>query len=92
MRSTGSHTLSLLSRAPKSTIMQKIIAVLLIVGGLLVGYLGVDKVQSSSASAEILGIEIEANDNSGRQMGFVYLGLGVVLFAGGLYVLRGASK
>jgi hypothetical protein len=69
-----------------------IIGIVLIAAAAILGYMGIQKVQSSSASVKVLGIEIEAEDNSGKEQGYIYLGLAVVLLAGGVYTLNGGKK
>ena len=64
--------------------MKAIVPVLLIVGSLFLGYLGVNKIQSNSASVKVLGLEIEADNQSGKEQGYIFLGLAVLLFAGGV--------
>lgn len=66
----------------------KIIGIVLIIGSLVLGYIGIDYVTSSEASVNIVGVEIEASDESRKQQGFIYIGLAVVLFAGGVYILN----
>ncbi|HEU0137824.1 MAG TPA: hypothetical protein VFQ50_11085 [Flavobacterium sp.] len=70
----------------------KIIGAILILAGLALGCLGFNKVAESSESVEIVGINIEASDKSGKQEGYIYLGVAVVLFAGGIYTLSKKSK
>ena len=67
---------------------KKIIGLLIILGGLLLGYTGIKKVMNSDASVEVLGLEIDASNKSGKQQGYVFVGLAVVLFAGGIYTLN----
>lgn len=71
--------------------MKKILGILLLAGGLTLGYLGLQQFQKSTNSAEILGVEIVANDQGGQQTGVIELILAVVLFAGGIYVLSNRS-
>ncbi|MCR9065780.1 MAG: hypothetical protein NXI00_17545 [Cytophagales bacterium] len=67
---------------------KKIIGLLIILGGLVLGYTGIKKVMNSDASVEVLGLEIDASNKSGKQQGYVFVGLAVVLFAGGIYTLN----
>jgi hypothetical protein len=39
-----------------------------------------------------LGLKIDASNESGKQEGYLYLGLAVVLFAGGIYTLTKLKK
>ncbi|AWW00428.1 hypothetical protein [Arcticibacterium luteifluviistationis] len=63
----------------------KIIGILLIVGSLVLGYFGFNKVSNNDVSVEVLGLEIDASNKSGKEQGYMLLGLGLVVFVGGLY-------
>lgn len=67
---------------------KKIIGIVLIVASLLLGYFGINKVSNNDASVEIVGVEINASNESEKTKGFIYIGLAVVLFAGGLYTMN----
>jgi len=62
----------------------KILGIILIIVSLTLGYFGINKVSDSSAEVKVLGIEINASNESKKQEGFIYLGLAIVLFAGGI--------
>ena len=66
----------------------KILAIVLILGALYVGYLGINKVSNNSKEVKVLGLEIDASNESGKEQGFLYIGLAVVLFGGGVYSLN----
>ena len=66
----------------------QILGAILIIGGLYVGYLGINKVSNNSKEVEILGLEIDASNDSGKEQGFIYIGLAIVLFGGGIYSLN----
>lgn len=70
----------------------KIIGVILIVASLALGYLGYNKISESTNSVNILGIKIEASDESGKTGGYIFLGLAVILFGGGIYTLRNSKN
>lgn len=67
--------------------MNKTIGVILIAISLVLGYLGVDKLLNSNRSVEIVGIQIEAKDSAGEQQGYLFTGLAIIVFAGGVYIL-----
>lgn len=67
--------------------MLKLVGILLIIGGLALGYMGIQKVSNNDASVEILDLEIDVSNKSGKQQGYIYLGLAVLLFGGGIYTL-----
>lgn len=66
----------------------KIIGALLIIVSLGIGYIGVNKISASTKEVNLFGLKIEASDESGKQQGYIYLGLAVVLFGGGLYTIN----
>lgn len=66
----------------------KIIGAILIIISLGFGYIGFNKVADNTKSVNFLGIKIDASNESGKQQGFIYLGLAAVLFAGGIYTLN----
>ena len=68
--------------------MNKSIGILLVVGGLALGYFGLQNFDKSTNSAEILGVEIQANDEGGQQVGVIQLILGVLLFGGGIGIIK----
>ena len=66
----------------------QILGAVLIIAGLYVGYLGINKVANNSAEVKVLGIEIDASNESGKEQGFLYIGLAIVLFGGGIYSIN----
>ncbi len=66
----------------------KIIGAILIVISLAMGYVGFNKVADNSKEINLLGLKIEASDESAKQQGYIYIGLGILLFAGGVYTLN----
>ncbi|SHG97378.1 hypothetical protein SAMN05443549_10983 [Flavobacterium fluvii] len=66
----------------------KIIATLLILASFGVGYLGYNKIAESTNEVNLLGLKIEASDESGKQEGYLFLGLAAILFFGGIYTLN----
>lgn len=66
----------------------KIIGILLLVGGIVLGYMGITKISDNSAAIEILDLEIDVSNESGKEQGYLYIGAAVLLFAGGVYSLR----
>lgn len=67
---------------------EKIIGTVLILISLYVGYLGINKINSNSKEVKVLGLEIDASNESGKEKGYLFIGLAVVLFAGGLYSIN----
>ncbi len=68
--------------------LSKIIALILIIISLGLGYSGLNKIKENSAEVNLLGLKIEASNQSEKQQGYIYLGLAVALLAGGLYTLN----
>ena len=66
----------------------KIIAAILIIVSLAMGYQAYNKISESTKSVNLLGLKVEANDESGKKKGYLFLGLAVVLFGGGIYTLN----
>ena len=65
----------------------KIIGIILIVMSLMVGYMGFKRIDDNSKEINLLGIKVNASNESGKRQGYIYLGLGIVLFAGGIYTV-----
>ena len=66
----------------------KIIGAILIIVSLAMGYQAYNKISESTKSVNLLGLKVEANDESGNKEGYLFLGLAVVLFGGGIYTLN----
>ena len=66
----------------------KIIGTILIFASLAVGYVGINKIAENDASVNILGLKIDASNESGKTQGFIYLGVAVLLFGGGIYTFN----
>lgn len=67
---------------------RKIIGIVLIVGSLVLGYTGIDKIADNDASVKILDLKIGVSNETAKQQGYIYLGLALVLFVGGIYTLN----
>lgn len=66
----------------------KILGIVLIFISLLIGYVGINKIGDNSKEVNILGLKIEASNESEKQQGYLYLGLAVLLFAGGVFIVN----
>jgi len=71
--------------------MKKFIGLIILIGGLYVGYLGIQQFQKSTNSAEVLGIELSANNEGGQMTGIIELVLAVAMFGGGVYLISNRS-
>ncbi|MGL2963636.1 hypothetical protein ACSVH2_07440 [Flavobacterium sp. RSB2_4_14] len=63
----------------------KLIGSILIIISLAVGYLGFNKINDNSKEVNLLGLKVAVANESGKQEGYLYLGLAVVVFVGGVY-------
>ena len=70
----------------------KLIGIALIVISLAMGYIGYNKVTSSTKEVNLIGIKIVASDESGKQESYLYLVSAVVLFAGGIYSFKSKNS
>jgi len=68
--------------------MKKPIGIVLIVLSIYLGYTGISKFNNSGESIEVIGIEISAEDNQKKSTSFIYLGLAVVSFIGGVTMIK----
>lgn len=68
--------------------ISKILGAILIIVSLGLGYIGINKIVDNTKSVNVLGIKIDASNESGKLQGFIYLGLAIVVFAGGIYTLN----
>ena len=66
----------------------KIISFILIIVSLVMGYIAYNKIKESTKSVNLLGLKVEASDDSGKKEGYLFLGLAVILFGGGIYTLN----
>ncbi len=69
----------------------KIIGSVLILISLGIGYIGFNKIANNTNKINFLGMKIEASNESGKQEGYIYLGLGIILFVGGIYTINKAK-
>jgi len=66
----------------------KIISAILIIVSLIMGYQAYNRISESTKSVNLLGLNVKASDESGKKEGYLFLGLAVVLFGGGIYTLN----
>ncbi len=67
--------------------MKKVIGIILILISIYTGYVGFEKFSSSGESVKILGLELSAKDSDGRSQAYIILGLSIVSFLGGIYLV-----
>ncbi len=68
--------------------MRQLIGLALIISSLGLGYQGIQQISDNSTSLEILNIEIDLSHKSEKQEGYMYVGLAVLLFVGGIYLFK----
>lgn len=68
--------------------LSKIIGIVLIAISLGLGYLGFNKIKENTNEINLLGVKIEASNESAKQEGYMYVGFAVLLFIGGLYTVN----
>jgi hypothetical protein len=66
----------------------KIIGIILIIISLCVGYVGMNKIADNTKEINLLGLKIDASNESGKEQGYLYLGLAVILLVGGVYTVK----
>jgi hypothetical protein len=63
----------------------KIIGGILIIVSILVGYVGFQEIAVNTKEINLLGLKINASNEYEKQQGYLYIGLAILLFAGGIY-------
>ena len=71
--------------------MKKTIGIILIALSIFLGYNGVTMFNNSGESVEVIGIEISAEDTKQKSTAFIYLGLAVASFIGGVTLVKSKS-
>ena len=66
----------------------KIIGIILIAISIWLGYMGIIKISNNNKSVEVLNLEVDVSNKSGKEQGYMYLGAAVLLFVGGIYSLN----
>ncbi|WP_276480799.1 DUF3185 family protein [Paraflavitalea pollutisoli] len=65
----------------------RILGVLLLIGGILLGYFGYQKFDDNKAGVKIGDLEITAKDESKTTSGYIMMGAGVVAIIAGAVML-----
>jgi len=66
----------------------KIIGIVLAIVAVYLGYLGITKVSNNTKEVKVLGLEINASNESGKEKGYLYIGAAIILFAGGMFAIK----
>ena len=69
----------------------KIIGLILIVVSLAIGYIGINKISDSTKEINLLGLKIDASNESGQQQGYIFVGVAIIIFAGGIFATKSKS-
>lgn len=72
--------------------VSKIIGALLVVVSFALGYIAVNRIADSTKTIKFLGIRINASNESGQIQGYIFLGLAILIFVGGIYAIVKTSK
>ena len=72
--------------------MKTVIGIILIIGALILAYLGITGLQESTSAVNILGIELRAEDSGAKQVAIIELVGAVVAFVGGVYLLSAKKR
>ena len=70
----------------------KIIGAILIIVSIGMAYMGYTKISENTQQVNILGLKIDASNESGKQEGYMYLGFAAILFLGGIYTVNKAKN
>lgn len=68
--------------------MKNPLAIILTLGGIALGIYGITMLGDSSASVDILGVELGVEDNDMKMEAFLFIGLGVASLIGGLFLMK----
>lgn len=70
----------------------KLIGSLLIVASISVGYIGINKIADNTKQINFFGLKIDADNETGKQQGYLYVGAALLLFFGGMYSLKSKNE
>lgn len=68
--------------------VKSIIGVVLIVLGLYLGYIGVNKLSNNTNEIKFLGLEIDASNEDGQTKGVIFMVVGALMIGGGAMVMK----
>jgi TRAP-type C4-dicarboxylate transport system permease small subunit len=67
---------------------RNIVAIIFIVFGLYIGYIGINKLANNTNEIKFLGIEIDASNEKGQTQGVVFIVLAAMMIGGGAALMR----
>jgi len=65
-----------------------IIGVVLIVLGLYLGYIGINKISNNTNEVKFLGLEIDASNDKGQTQGVVFVVVAAMMIGGGAVMMK----
>ena len=68
--------------------MKRTTGIILIIAALFLGFVGINKLDDSGKTVNILGIRITAEDEEKKETGYIFLGLATLLLIGGVISMR----
>ncbi|PVX49400.1 putative secreted protein with PEP-CTERM sorting signal [Balneicella halophila] len=68
--------------------ISKVIGIILIVVGIILAYYGVTTISENNHAIELFGAELDFSNESGKEQGYIYLGLALVAFIAGVFMVR----
>jgi uncharacterized protein (UPF0333 family) len=71
--------------------MNKSIGIVLIALAIVLGYVGINKLQNSGGEVNILGVKLSAQDSGAKQTAYILLGAGALCLIGGVSILNKKS-
>jgi hypothetical protein len=72
--------------------MKRIIGIALLLLALYLGYTGINSFSDSTASVDVLGVELKAENNQQKNTSYIYLGFAVLAAIGGIMLARDKGK
>ncbi len=70
----------------------RIIGVILLIGGIILGYFGYQKLDENKADVKIGDLELSAKDKGNSTSAYIMMGAGVVALIGGAVMLSRKSS
>lgn len=70
----------------------RIIGVILLIGGILLGYFGYQKLDENKADVKIGDLELSAKDKGNTTSAYIMMGAGVIAVIGGAVMLARKSS
>ena len=72
--------------------MKRIIGIALLLLAVYLGYSGINAYSDSTASVDVLGIELKAEDNQQKNTSYIFMGFAVLAAIGGIVLARDKGK